>query len=144
MVNNIYKVSFPNDDEVYVLKVEGNKIYYSNPNGIKKTFTRIGDIDTYWEGTINGNLKIQMFLKMIGRNDCEGWYYYESQGSKHKIKLKGSFDMKTFYINTLTLEEFVNGKKTGDVKLESTEGIWYIGQWKGTNGKTFPIKIKEK
>lgn len=142
MMTNIYKVSFPNDIKVYVLKMEGNKIICTNPDGTKQTFVKQEE-GTYWEGYINGNLKIQMYLNFVGNEGkiqkFEGWYYYESQGSKHKIKLKG-----TSYMNVFNLKEFVNGKKTGEIKLDSSEGMWLTGQWKGANGKTFPIKIKGK
>lgn len=142
MMTNIYKVSFPNDSKVYVLKIEGNKILCTNPDGTKQTFIK-QEKGTYWEGYINGNLKIQMYLKSVGTEGklqkFEGWYYYESQGSSHKIKLKG-----TSYMNAFNLKEFVNGKKTAEIKLDSFEGVWLTGQWKGTNGKTFPIKIKSK
>lgn len=40
MMSGEYKVSFPNDDKVYVLKVEGNKMYNSNPDGTKQTFIK--------------------------------------------------------------------------------------------------------
>lgn len=143
MMSNTYKVSFPNDTKVYVLKMQDNKIYCTNPDGTKQTFIKIGN-GTSWEGTINGNLKIQMYLEFVGMQpdnkiqNFEGWYYYESQGSSNKIKLKG-----TAYMNTFNLEEITNGRKTGDFSF-SPSGGYFQGTWKSTNGKTFPVKLKMK
>ena len=40
MMSNIYKVSFPNDTKVYTLKMQGDKIYCTNPDGSKQTFVK--------------------------------------------------------------------------------------------------------
>lgn len=100
----------------------------------------------YYEGTINGNLKIQMYLEYKGEEEMggmtrsvyEGWYYYESQGSHKKIKLKGLYFSAQFI-----LDEEVNGKSTGQFTLFPADES-YQGEWTSPKGKTYPVKLKEK
>lgn len=40
MMTNTYKVSFPNDSKVYILKFKDNDILCTNPDGTKQIFTK--------------------------------------------------------------------------------------------------------
>lgn len=105
-------------------------------------FAQAQSTGQYYEGTINGNLKIQMYLEYKGeeasRSVYEGWYYYESQGSSKKIQLKGIYFSAQFII-----DESVNGKSTGQFRLFPADED-YRGEWTGENAKTYPVVLKEK
>ncbi len=104
--------------------------------------SRLHSKGQYYEGTINKNLKIQMYLEYKGdegnRAVYEGWYYYESQGSNNKIQLKGIYFSAQFI-----LDKTVNGKSTGQFRFFPADES-YQGEWIGENGKTFAVELKEK
>lgn len=101
----------------------------------------------YLEGTINGSLKIQMYLEFVGeetlasgakRTIYEGWYYYESQGANNKITLSGMYFSTQFY-----LTEEVNEQVTGYFNLFPADET-YQGEWENPDGKIYPVVLKPK
>lgn len=101
----------------------------------------------YLEGSISGNLKIQMYLEFVGEETLasgakraiyEGWYYYESQGANNKITLSGMYFSTQFY-----LTEEVNGQVTGYFNLFPADES-YQGEWESPNGETYPVILKPK
>jgi len=103
----------------------------------------------YYEGTINGNLKIQMYLEYTGKENIgegmtqalyEGWYYYESQGPQNKLTLTGGHFQTTF-----ALSEKYDGQVTGYFDLSFNAQAGLEGTWRSQNGaKTFPVVLKAK
>ncbi|WP_026999536.1 hypothetical protein [Eisenibacter elegans] len=115
---------------------------------IKDKNEKKADDQANYNGTINGNLKIQLKLEYKGteagpngmnRDAYEGWYYYESQGKEKKIALEGEF-----FSGQLFLNEMVDGKITGTFTLNSSDD-GFTGEWQAPNStKAMKVVLKEK
>jgi len=73
-------------------------------------------------GTINGKLKIKMYIETSkgdepGTTAYKGWYYYESQGADKKIELKGV--VPGAGIMDGEVQEFTNGKHSGSFMISA-------------------------
>jgi len=129
-MKNFTKILF-----TFLLVIASNQILKAQDEGV------------YYEGTINGNLKIQMYLEHIGEQGSgggssfyEGWYYYESQGKANKLSLEGMYSHSLFYIT----EEY-NEQVTGSFELRFDGEGGYQGTWTDASGnKSFPVVLKMK
>lgn len=77
-------------------------------------------------GTINGNLKIKMFIETSkgsepGYTAYNGWYYYVSQGPDKKIELKG--EIPGAGIMDGEVKEFTNGNHTGSFMIPAATDL---------------------
>jgi len=103
----------------------------------------------YYEGTINGNLEIEMYLEYKGEDELasgmtrslyEGWYYYKSQGESNKLTLTGMYFSAQFYLT----EEY-EGQVTGYFDLSPNGSGGYEGTWTAFSGdENFPVVLRKK
>jgi len=107
------------------------------------------DEGVYYEGTINGNLEIEMYLEYKGKDELrsgmtlfiyEGWYYYKSQDKSNKLPLKGVYYSTQYYLN-----EGHGLQITGYFDLEPNGSGGFQGTWTAYNeDENFPVFLREK
>ncbi|MFW6036139.1 MAG: hypothetical protein ACOCRZ_07785 [Halothermotrichaceae bacterium] len=114
---NIWSV----DDNIPYLKWEDNLSYNKYLDLLEK------DDYTVYTGKID---KEPVTVKLKENNgQITGYYYYDKY--KKKIQLQGSIDNR----GRIELEEFVNGKKTGQFSGKFKDEYDITGQWKSSTGE---------